>query len=82
MGAVVNTDGMEMVQEVRGTLTELASKGKRRERKKTDSDWTERTELAIGLTVVYYRHGRIYTTKTCGLPATSVLHQVRWSVRA
>ena len=80
MGAVVDTDGMEMVQEVRGTLTELASKGKRRERKKTDSDWTERTELAIGLTVVYYRHGRIYTTKACGLPAASVLHQVHWSM--
>ena len=32
MGAVVDADGVETVQEVRGMLMELASKGKRRKR--------------------------------------------------
>ena len=68
-------------REQREMPTEPASERKDRGREQT---WTrtEGTELVIEFTVVYYGHGRIYTTKTCGLPATSVLHQVRWSVRA
>ena len=61
--------------------TEPASKGKDRGRERTRTQ-TEGTELTIEFTVIYYGHGRIYTTKTCGLPAMSVLHQVCWSVRA
>ena len=61
--------------------TEPAGEGNDRGRERTRTR-TEGTELAIELTVVYYGHGHIYTMKTCGLPAMSVLHQVRWSVHA
>ena len=45
--------------------TEPASEGKDRGRERTQTR-TEGTELVIEFTVVYYGHGRIYTTKTCG----------------
>ena len=56
----------------------------RKEKRERRWTWTrtERTELVIGLTVIYYGYGRIYTMKACSLPAESMLHQVHWSVHA
>ena len=75
------SDGAETALRTGVMPTELVSKGKDRGRERTQTQ-TEGTELAIEFTVVYYGHGHIYTTKTCGLPVTSVLHQVRWSMHA
>ena len=79
---VIDANGAETALRTESNADRAGEQRKgQRERTDSDLDWRNRTRDRI-FTVVYYGHGCIYTTKTCGLPVTSVLHQVRWSVRA
>jgi hypothetical protein len=59
------------VQLVRLNDTFLFGKKKKKEERERDGDGLTQKgqKLAIELTVVYYGHGRIYTTKACDIRA-------------